>query len=142
MPYAEIPVCATSGREPRKGRIPSAAWTRSAVRRSAQYQAEATAGQHAGGHDDGGPPGERAGDPQLPVGRVGEPHGGEPADDAERDRRERLGDERQNGHHGRGRDQHHGRREPGVQSGRQRTKGEKQPEAGHQSERRRESPLP
>ena len=65
-----------------------------------------------------------------------------PADDAQRDRRERLGDNRQDGHHGRAHDQHRRRRDPAMQGRRDRAEGEERAEAGHQSERRRESALP
>src|SRR5262249_53088575 len=55
---------------------------------------------------------EGTGDPQLCVRRPGEPHGGEPPDDAERYRRDRLGPEGPRGNHDRARDQHAGRGEP------------------------------
>ena len=136
----EPPACqlvAIAGQPITPGKLPgvgACALRHLPVRRPARKHAEAGPGQRARAHDDGGIHGTRAGQPQVRIRRVGETHGGEPPDDGQRDRRQRLRRKRPSRHDRRTHDEHARRREPAVQGGRNRADRQQRREARHQSE--------
>ena len=85
-PAARQPLTAVTGRPgtragPRGIATCAHAFQYGPVCQPAHEQAEGGPGQRARGHDDGGVRGMGAGQPQLCVRRMGEPHRGEPSDD-------------------------------------------------------------